>query len=449
MELLEGKMDEASDSATVSTRLQRIAELAKRAPQMSFTTLAHHLDIHWMREAYRLTRKNGAAGVDGVTAKDYERELDSNLASLLERLKAGTYRAPPVRRVHIPKGSGKETRPIGIPTLEDKVAQRAIAMLMEAVYEQDFLDCSYGFRPKRSPLGAVARLREHLMELKGGVVLEIDFRKFFDTLDHGHIRSIVSQRVRDGVVTRLIGKWLNAGVMEDGRLSIPEAGTPQGGVISPLLANIYLHTVLDTWFAEEVRPRLSGRAYLVRFADDAVMVFECEHDARRVMEVLPKRCGKYGLTLHPEKTKLVQFRRPPFNQEKRNPVGKRRWTSFDMLGFTHYWARSRRGNWVVFRKTAKNRLARTIKSLGQWLRSNRHRPIREQHHVLCKKLEGHFSFFGIVGNSRQVWRVWQAVIYAWRKWLSRRSQSGSVSWAKMKRLLERFPLPKPGRYKLA
>lgn len=446
---MEGKMAEASDSGSVSTKLQRIAELAKRAPQMGITTLAHHLDINWMREAYRLTRKNGAAGIDGVTAKDYERDLDHNLASLLERLKAGTYRAPPVRRVHIPKGSGKETRPIGIPTLEDKVAQRAIAMLIEAIYEQDFLDCSHGFRPLRSPLGAIAQLRQILMELRGGIVLEIDFRKFFDTLDHGLIRSIVNQRVRDGVVTRLIGKWLNAGVMEGNELTYPEAGTPQGGVISPLLANIYLHTVLDTWFVKVVCPRLSGRAYLVRFADDAVLVFECEHDARRVMAVLPKRCGKYGLTLHPEKTRLVPFRRPPLYQKKKGLVGRRRWVSFNMLGFTHYWARSRKGYWVVLRKTAKDRLSRTIKSLNLWMQENLHRPIREQHQKLRQKLAGHFGYFAIVGNSRQIWRLRSAVIVAWRKWLSRRSQNGQMTWARMNRLLERFPLPKPGRYKLA
>src|SRR4051812_46039415 len=257
------------NSTSVSTKQERIAELAKQSPQMAFTSLAYLMDIDWLKEAYQRTRKDGAVGVDGVSAEDYEKDLEGNLQRLLDRVKSGTYRAPPVRRVHIPKGgSTTETRPIGIPTLEDKVLQRAVVMLLEPIYEQDFLDCSYGFRPKRSAHQALESFRNQLMDGRGGWVLEVDIRKFFDTLDHSHLRTFLQLRVRDGVLLRLIGKWLNAGVLEDGDLSFPEAGTPQGGVISPLLANVYLHYVLDVWFEREVKPRLRGPAFLIRYADD-------------------------------------------------------------------------------------------------------------------------------------------------------------------------------------
>src|SRR3990172_5790224 len=303
-------MTETSGSTPISTKLERIAKLAREAPGMALTTLAHHIDIDWLKEAYRRTRKDGATGVDGQTAEEYAVNLEGNLRELLERAKSGAYRAPPVRRVHIPKGDGSQTRPIGIPAFEDKVLQRAVAMVLEAVYERDFLDCSYGFRPGRSAHQALEVLQHETVCMAGGWVLEVDIRKFFDTLDHGHLSEILCRRVRDGVLLRLIGKWLNAGVLEDGQLSHPEAGTPQGGVISPLLANVYLHEVLDVWFERDVKPRLRGGAFLVRYADDAALVFSREDDARRVMEVLPKRFGKYGLALHPEKTRLVEFRRP-------------------------------------------------------------------------------------------------------------------------------------------
>ena len=312
MRPLEGKMPGTPSLDPISTRRQRIADLARQSPQAAFTTLAHHIDIDWLTEAYRCTRKDGAVGVDGQTAEDYAADLEGNLRSLLDRAKSSRYQAPPVRRVHIPKGTGSETRPIGIPTFEDKILQRAVAMVLEAVYEQDFLDCSYGFRPGRSAHQALDALWHRLMEVKGGWVLEIDIRKFFDALDHRHLHAILRQRVRDGVLLRLIGKWLKAGVLEDGRVTHPESGSPQGGVISPILANAYLHEVLDTWFEQTVKPRLKGRASLIRYADDAVLVFEVEGDARRVLDVLPKRFGKYGLTLHPAKTRLVPFQgRPP------------------------------------------------------------------------------------------------------------------------------------------
>ncbi len=434
-------MTETSSFEPTSTKLQRIAELARQAPTMAFTTLAYHIDTDWMKEAYRRTRKNGAPGVDGERATGYAANLEENLESLVGRAKSGAYRAPPVRRVHIPKDDGSQTRPIGIPTFEDKVLQRAVAMALEAVYEQDFLDCSFGFRPKRSAHDALRRIFEQTMAMGGGWVLEVDVRKFFDTMDHGYLRDLLRHRVRDGVLLRLIGKWLNAGVLEEGALSYPEAGSPQGGVISPVLANVYLHEVLDTWFAQQVEPRLKGRAFMVRYADDVVMVFSREDDARRVHEVLPKRFGKYGLTLHPEKTRLVDFRRPRLARSA-GKEGQRAGT-FDVLGFTHAWGRSRKGTWVVKRKTAKDRLARALTRVSEWCRDHRHSPIKEQWRELAQKVRGHYGYYGIIGNSWALQRFGSGVEHAWHQWLSRRSQRGSLNWTEMVRLLERYPLPRP------
>jgi group II intron reverse transcriptase/maturase len=439
-------MAETRGFTTVSTKLEQIAKLAREMPQAALTTLAHHIDIDWLREAYRRTRKDGATGVDRQTADEYARNLDENLRSLLERAKSGSYVAPPVRRIHIPKaGNGSQTRPIGIPTFEDKVLQRAVAMVLEAVYEQSFLDCSYGFRPGRSAHQALRVVQGQTVKMAGKWVLEVDIRHFFATLDHCQLRNIVRKRVRDGVLLRLIGKWLNAGVMEHGAIEYPESGTPQGGVISPILANIYLHEVLDEWFARQVVPRLAGRATLVRFADDLVVIFEHERDARRVLEVLPKRLAKFGLTLHPEKTRLIDFRRPdrraaasPSNDDARS-----RPDTFDLLGFTHYWAMSRNGHWVVKQKTAADRFRRTIKRISDWCQRNRHEPIREQWTALKRKLLGHFGYFGITGNFKALRNLRYRVIAVWRKWLSRRSQRAWLSWDVMMQLLAHYPLPEP------
>ena len=430
---------------SVFTKQRRIAELARRSPQMGFTSLAYLLDIAWLREAFQRTRKDGAAGVDGVTWSEYARNLEVNLQSLLERAKSGTYRAPPVRRVHIPKaGSATETRPIGIPTLEDKVLQRAVVMLLEPIYEQDFDAGSYGFRPKRSAHQALEDLWQKTMDSRGGWILEVDIRKFFDTLDHAHLREFLQLRVRDGVLKRLIGKWLKAGVMEEGIVSYPEAGSPQGGVISPMLANVFLHYVLDVWFRQEVQPRLTGRAHLIRYADDFVILMTCEADARRVTEVLPKRFEKYGLTLHPEKTRLIPFCPPPTKAKGR---GSSRDGSgpgtFDLLGFTHYWGRSRQGRWVVMRQTASKRLSRAVQSIAQWCRENRHRPICEQHSTLSQKVRGHYAYYGITCNGRALQAFLEAVKRCWRKWLSRRNRRRDMIWERFNRLLERYPLPRP------
>jgi group II intron reverse transcriptase/maturase len=408
-------------------------------PSARLRTLAHHIDIEWLREAHRRVRKDGALGVDGQTAEEYAKELESNLQTLLDRAKSGDhYRAPPVRRVYIPKGNGK-TRPIGIPTFEDKVLQKAVAMVLEAVYEQDFFDCSYGFRPRRGAHDALEALWKRTMDMGGGWVLEADIEKFFDSVDHGQLREVLSRRVSDGVLTRLVGKWLKAGVMEEGEVRHPETGTPQGGVISPILANVYLHEVLDVWWERDVRPRLRGRTALVRYADDFVMVFETEEDARRVAEVLPKRFEKYGLRLHPEKTRLVRFTRPttepPDGGEGPGPQ------SFDLLGFKHFWVKNRKGNWVVRKKTAKDRFARTLCRISEWCRANRHEPIKDQHAALARKLRGHDAYFGVTGNGRALVKLRHCARRVWQQWLSRRSWASPKTWEHMNRILEAFPLP--------
>jgi group II intron reverse transcriptase/maturase len=265
---LEGKITGTPISDTVSTKLQRIAKLAREAPERAFLSLAHYIDLEFLREAFRRTRKDGATGVDDQTGKEYEEQLEENLRSLLDRFKSGRYQAPPVRRTYVPKGDGSQQRPIGIPTFEDKVLQRAVTMVLEAVYEQDFLPCSYGYRPGRSAHTALSDLQQGLMSMGGGWVIELDIKAFFDSLSHSQLRRILAQRVRDGVLRRTIDKWLAAGVMEDGALSHPDAGTPQGGVVSPCLANVYLHDALDTWFDRDVKPRLRGRAFMIRYADD-------------------------------------------------------------------------------------------------------------------------------------------------------------------------------------
>jgi RNA-directed DNA polymerase len=429
---------ETSGSDTVSPKLQRIAELARAAPEMVFTTLAHHIDVDFLREAYRSVRHDGATGVDNETAEDFGKDLEERLQTLLEKLKSGSYRAPPVRRVRIPKDGGK-TRPIGIPTFEDKVLQKAVTMVLEAIYEQDFLDCSYGFRPGRSAHQALQTFWEKAMKMGGGWVIDLDIQAFFDNLDHGHLRSFLDQRVRDGVLRRAIGKWLKAGVMEHGSVSYPDAGSPQGGVISPLLANLYLHEVLDKWFERTVKPRLWGVAFLIRYADDAIIMCANAHDANRVMRVLPKRFGRFGLTLHPDKTRLVDFGWPLYPRGGSSAGGPRPGT-FDFLGFTHFWGKSRKGRWIIKRKTAKTRFSRAVTRIAHWCRRARHQPIRAQQQTLNRKLQGHDAYYGITGNSQALARLRYAVRKVWRKWLDRRGGKKRMTWDRFRLLEQRYPL---------
>ena len=426
------------DPANLSTKRQWIAELARRKPGTVLYSLHHVIDLEWMQEAYRLTRKDGATGIDGVTAADYEANLRANLLDLLERIKSGRYKAPPVRRTYIPKADGSQ-RPLGIPTFEDKVAQRAIVMVLEVVYEQDFRSCSYGFRPGRSAHDALRELYRVITRQGQYWVLDVDVHKYFDSIPHHHLRAILDQRVTDGVIRRMIDKWLKAGVLEDGRLRLASEGTPQGGVISPMLSNIFLHHVMDEWFENQVRPRLVGPCSLLRFADDFVMTFKNRPDAKRVLEVLGKRLARYGLTLHPDKTRFIDFR--PARQGGTHPDCQG--PPFDFLGFTHTWGKSQKGNNVVRQRTAKSRLARALVAVNDWCRRNRHQPLPVQHARLSAKLIGHYAYYGITGNIQQLGRYCQQTTRVWKKWLERRTRSEPLPWDRFTALLKRHPLPTP------
>ncbi|MGZ0080509.1 group II intron reverse transcriptase/maturase [Methylomonas sp. YC3] len=423
----------------MSTKRERIAELAKIHPDLAFTSLNQYLDYEWLLYAYQLTRKDGAVGIDGQTAADYVVNLDGNLNDLLERLKSGRYQAPAVRRHYIPKGDGGR-RPLGIPTFEDKVAQRAVVLLLEPIYEQDFHDCSYGFRPQRNAHQALRSLRNHIMDDSGTWILDVDLRKYFDSIEYAKLRAVLDKRVVDGVIRKLIDKWLKAGVMEQGRLHYVASGTPQGGVISPLLANVFLHYALDEWFVKVVQPRLAGPASLTRYADDFVMVFKSISDVSRVWKALEGRMRCFGLQLHPEKTRLVDFRfRRPQQQGRHSAMA----TTFNFLGFTHVWSKSRRGKWIVLQKTAKDRVARTLKAINERCRLMRHDPIREQQRRLSAMLKGHYSYFGITGNDRALRVVHHQVERFWHKWLCRRSRKSHIPWRNFRSLLNLLPLPRP------
>jgi len=418
------------------TKQQWIAEQAREHPQRVFTSLHHLIDGEWMREAYRRTRKDGATGIDGVTGADYEKDLEANLDDLLDRMKSGRYFAPPVRRHYIPKADGTK-RPLGIPTFEDKVAQRAILMLLEPIYEADFLPCSYGFRPGRSAHDALNALRAGIIGQRQRWVIDADLKAYFDSISHTHLRSFLDLRIRDGVVRRMIDKWLKAGVLEEGTVHRPVTGAPQGGVLSPCLSNIFLHHVLDEWFEEVAKPRLRGNCQLVRFADDFVIALGDRHSGKRLLDVLGKRLGRYGLTLHETKTRYVDFRR-------RRPYG-RHWmasaTTFDFLGFTHVWGRSLRGKDIVRQITAKGRFARALKSVHEWCKRNRHLPVEAQHDYLARAIRGHCAYYGRTGNGKRLeWFRFQ-VARIWRKWLARRSRLRRMNWDRMNELLKRYPLP--------
>jgi RNA-directed DNA polymerase len=405
---------------------------------MQFTTLAHLIDEEFLREAFGHIKTKAAAGVDGVTAKEYAQALDANIADLYQRMRSGRYKAPPVRRVWLEKDDGKQ-RPIGIPALEDKILQRAVTMLLEAIYEQVFYACSHGFRRKRSAHHALREIRENCMKMGIRWILDADISGFFDSIRHDLLREFLRKKMNDGTIIRFIGKWLNAGVMEEGKWTSSETGTPQGGVISPLLSNVFLHYVLDEWFEQEIKPRMKGRCFLSRFADDFVIGFELESDARRVMDVLPKRFGRFGLTIHPTKTKLIEFGRP-----KRTQLSGKGKGTFDFLGFTHYWARSKQGYWVIKRKTKRKKMSVVTKAIWNWCKYNRHLPIQVQWKKLCQKLRGHYQYFGIRGNYKPMEVYFEYTERAWKTWLGRRHRNGFIDWEtfeKHHRVI--FPLPKP------
>jgi RNA-directed DNA polymerase len=418
-----------------STGLLRVMERAKRDPGVRFRSLAHHIDGWALQRAYRGLRKGATAGVDGIDKEGYGEQLADNLRGLHDRLRGGRWRHQPIRRVHIPKGKDK-TRPIGISCVEDKIVQNAIREVLEAVYEPLFHEHSYGFRPKRGAHDAVRALNQVLYRGEGNWILEADIKSFFDTIDRKALSKMLQDRVADGSLLRLIGKCLHVGILDGYEYSEPDEGTVQGSTLSPLLGNIYLHYVLDEWFERDVRPRLRGKAQLIRYADDFVIAFERQDDAERVQGVLGRRLERYGLELHPDKTRLIPFERP------RTPKGKGPRT-FDFLGFTFYWGKARSGRRVPRVKTRKARLRRSLKTVTDWCRRYRHLPVKEQHAALTRRVEGHLNYFGVNGNSRSLRQFVRGVEMAWHRWLNRRSQRSRLNWNRMNGLLAVNPLPKP------
>lgn len=430
-------MTEALTSDDMSPELLKVVERAKREPEGRFHSLAHLIDVPALKRAYQRTRKNAAVGVDGVTKEQYGGELERNLQELHERLVSKRYRHQPIRRVNIPKGKGK-TRPIGISAFEDKLVQGALREVLQAIYEQDFKEFSYGFRPKRGAHDAIRILDKIMLRGRVNWILEADIVSFFDSIIREMLMEMLQIRVADGSLLRLIGKCLHVGVLNGEEYSEPGTGTAQGSVLSPLLGNIYLHYVLDEWFEREVKPRMRGEADLVRYADDFVMTFESQEDAERVMDVLRKRMGRYGLTLHPEKTRLLPFRRPPMKQK-----GGKGPATFDLLGFTFYYERDRRGQWVLRCKTRTSRLRKSIQTIADWCRRHRHLPVKTQHESLTKRIQGHIRYFGVNGNTRCLEMFVGEVRRVWYKWLRRRSQQAHLNWERFQALLKRFPLPRP------
>jgi len=416
-------------------------ERAQQDPHRRLRSLAHHLDVEALRRAYGRLRRDAAVGVDGVTKEQYGQNLEENLEDLHRRLKENKYRHQPLRRVHIPKDKNR-TRPIGISVVEDKIVEGALQELLGAIYEQEFLECSYGCRPGRSAHSALRALHRAVRRGEVNVVLEADITSFFDSLDRPMLKEMLQERISDKSLLRLIGKCMRVGVLDGVEFSMPEAGTPQGSVLSPLLGNVYLHKVLDEWFEREAKPRLQGKAVLIRYVDDFIIGFENRHDAERVLKVLRKRLGRFRLHLQPEKTRLVDFRKPPDSQVTRKGPG-----SFDFLGFTLYWRRNHKGRgWHMSWKTRKARLLRATRAAYEWCRSHRHLPIPEQHKALVRRIQGHFNYYGVNENHRSLSILVHHVQRAWYKWLNRRSQRSRLNWERFEDLKRDYPFPGPRVY---
>jgi RNA-directed DNA polymerase len=430
-------MTDALTSLDMSTRLRKVADRAKREPAARFHSLAHLIDEELLAGAFARLRSDAAVGVDGITKEQYGQDLQNKLRDLHERLKTKRYRHQPIRRVLIPKEKKGQTRPIGISATEDKVVQTALREVLEAVYEPIFMDCSFGFRPGRSAHDAVRALTRAVDEGEANWILEFDVVSYFDSLRRSQLMEMLQERVADGSLLRLIGKCLHVGVLDGEGFTEPSEGTVQGSTLSPLLGNVYLHTVLDRWFSEEVRPRLRGKATFIRYADDGVFGFERQDDAERVQAVLSQRMERFGLTLHPEKTRLLDFRRP-----SRSRGAGRSPTSFDFLGFCWYYRRTRQGSWAVACKTRRARLARAIQRVYAWCRENRHLPVRQQHAKLVRRVQGHINYFGVNGNIASLKRFVHQARRSWYKWLNRRSQRARLNWERFEDLLEALPLPK-------
>ena len=427
-------MSDAKTSRVMSPGLVKVAERAKRHPEQRILALAHLIDEPALERAFRSLRRDAAVGVDGVTVEAYGGQLAANVQALRTRLKAGQYRHQPILRVNIPKENGA-TRPIGVSTVEDKIVQGALRDVLEAIYEQDFLDCSYGFRPGRGAHDAICTLNGVVRRGHANYIVEADIVSFFDSIDRKLLMEMLRNRIADETLMRLVGKCLQVGVLDGARVLEPSEGTAQGSSLSPLLGNVYLHHVLDVWFEREVRPQLRASSALVRYADDFVLCFEHADDAAYVWGILEQRFRSFGLALHPKKTRSFAFQPP-------SKGGRGRSATFDFLGFTLYWQRARSGGWRMGCKTRGARLRRAIKAATDWCRRHRHEPVREQHRALVRKLEGHFNYFGVNGNSRALGCLLRAVQKAWKKWLNRRSQRARMNWKRFKQLLVAYPLPR-------
>lgn len=430
--------DRTRSRGSLPAGLERVSVAARRSRQTRFTALLHHADEAALLRAFRRQRRAASAGVDGVTVEAYEHDLEQNLRDLCDRVHSGRYRPQPVRRTSIPKADGGH-RPLGVPVLEDKIVQGAVTEVLSAVYEVDFLGFSYGFRPRRSAHHALQALHTALMTRKVLWVLDADIRSFFDSVNHEWLLRMLSHRIADPRILRLIGQWLRAGILERGEWKDALEGTPQGAGISPLLANVFLHYVIDLW-VHRWRRQAHGCVSVVRYADDFVMGFESEADARKMLADLTERLVKFGLALHGDKTRLIMFGK--YAAERRRRIGMRRPETFDFLGFTHYCAVSRDGRFIVKRKTQRKRMIRKLKELRIEVRRRMHRPVAEQHEWLSRILRGHFAYFGVSSNMRAMASFAYEVRRLWRRALARRSQRG-MTWDRFARFLRVFPLPMP------
>lgn len=420
------------ERVTVQTSLLGIAKKARSDKRYRFRNLYRELNEELLRDSWRLLRKDAALGVDRVSAAEYEANLEENIHQLVERLKRKSYRARLVRRQYIPKGDGR-MRPLGIPATEDKLLQLAVKRLLEAIYEQDFLACSYGYRPRVGALDAVDQLQMKLQFEGYHHVVEADIKGFFDNLSHEWLMRMLAERIDDQAILRLIKKWLKAGVLDtDGKVLRPEGGTPQGGIISPLLANVYLHYALDLWFEKVFRRSCRGEAFLHRYADDFVCGFGREEDAQLFYSELEERLRKFGLELATEKTRVMRFSRY-----------RRGEASFDFLGFEFRWGTDRKGQARLKRRTSRKKFRNSVERLAEWCKKNRHRRVGEQFQRLNAKLRGYYNYYGVRGNYDSLNEFYQLVQRLHLKWLNRRSQRQSYTWAGYRALLQRFALERP------
>ena len=421
------------------TYLQWIGRRAREKPEEQFTNLLSHVKVPLLKEAFRRLRKDAATGIDGVTWDEYSQRLEERLVDLQDRIHRGSYHPQPVRRVHIPKGDGR-TRPLGIPSLEDKIVQQAARMVLEPIYEAMFVGFSYGFRPGRSQHDALDALAEAIAR-KVSWVLDADIRSFFDTIDHGWMQKFIEHRIGDSRMVRLVMKWVRAGVMEEGELREVEAGTPQGGIISPLLANIYLHYALDLWACQWRRREARGEVYVVRYADDVVMGFQLEQDARAMRTALGERLAQFGLELHPDKTRVLRFGRYACEQAERHGEGKPE--TFDFLGFTHIAGTNRRGGFQLRRRTSRKKRRAKLAQLDEECRRRRHHLVIDQHKWLSSVLRGHYQYYAVPTNFRALSSFRWELAWIWHRSLQRRSQRGCWSRQQWRRFVEHYPLPRP------